>query len=151
MFLESSWKKLQLQSNPSHDHLPITAPFWAFTYSIKRPLNNDHLSTTATILGSHGWSLYTGFTVSIKWKNLKTSLHFVLLLFASGHVKMNALDSMFFRQEQIEIIDLTRIFIGQKTFMLSSSFTLLHLWKVNRNGMKRHEVNLQLCEELKLH
>ena len=30
---------------------------------LKWPLNNNHLSTTATILGSQGWSLYTGLTV----------------------------------------------------------------------------------------
>jgi hypothetical protein len=35
-------------------------------YSIDLPLNNDHLSTTATILGSRGWSLYTGLTVLLK-------------------------------------------------------------------------------------
>ncbi len=28
-------------------------------YNIKLPLNNDHLSTTATIFRSRGWSLYT--------------------------------------------------------------------------------------------
>ncbi len=32
-------------------------------YSIKWPLNNDHLSTTATIFGCQGWLLYTGLTV----------------------------------------------------------------------------------------
>ncbi len=35
----------------------------------KIPLNNDHLSTTATIFGSQGWLLYTGST--IHWLTLK--------------------------------------------------------------------------------
>ena len=41
-------------------------PFWGpiiTLYSIKLPLNNDHLLTTATSIGSRGWSLYTGLTV----------------------------------------------------------------------------------------
>ena len=54
----------------ANDHLRITTTcvqrplFWGpiFTfYSIKLPLNNDHLSTTATIFGSRGWSFYTSF------------------------------------------------------------------------------------------
>ncbi len=32
-------------------------------WNINLPLNNDHLSTTATNFGSRGWSLYTGLTV----------------------------------------------------------------------------------------
>ena len=39
----------------------------------KRPLNNDHLSTTATIFGSQGRSLNTGLTVPesfYRWDNL---------------------------------------------------------------------------------
>ena len=47
------------------------------------PLNNDHLSTTASILGSQGLPLYTGLTVDgrnrkiegrdreIDWRNTK--------------------------------------------------------------------------------
>jgi len=47
-------------------------------YSIKVPLNNDHLSTTATIFGSRGWPLYTGLTVH-KWRhNLKKKLCYLL-------------------------------------------------------------------------
>ena len=58
-----------------NDHLWTTTtclqrpPFWGpiFTfYNIKLPLNNDHLSITATNLGSRGWSLYTGLTVHRK-------------------------------------------------------------------------------------
>jgi hypothetical protein len=40
--------------------------FWSPVFHIYRtnePLNNDHLSTTATIFGSQGRSLYTGLTV----------------------------------------------------------------------------------------
>ncbi len=36
---------------------------WEFKRWHKWPLNNDHLSTTATIFGSRGWSLYTELTV----------------------------------------------------------------------------------------
>ena len=32
------------------------------------PPNNDHPPATATIFGSRGWSLYTGFTVLVKCK-----------------------------------------------------------------------------------
>jgi hypothetical protein len=32
----------------------------------KEPLNNNHLSTTATIIGPQGWSLSTGLTVLLK-------------------------------------------------------------------------------------
>jgi len=35
-------------------------------HNIKLPLNNDHLSTTATNFGSRGWSLYTSLTVFSK-------------------------------------------------------------------------------------
>jgi len=58
----------------ANDHLRKTTtclqrpPFWSpiFTfYNIKQPLNKNHLSTTATIFGSRGWSLYTGLTVHI--------------------------------------------------------------------------------------
>ena len=57
----------------ANDDLRITTtcqqwpPFWGpvFTfYNIIVPLNkSDHLSTTATNLGSWGWSLYTGLFV----------------------------------------------------------------------------------------
>ncbi len=33
----------------------------------KWPLNNDHLSTTATIFGSQRWSLNTGLTVQLNF------------------------------------------------------------------------------------
>ncbi len=55
-----------------NNHLQITTtclqrpPFWSpnlSLYNIKLPLNKDHLSTTATNLGSWGWSLYTSSTV----------------------------------------------------------------------------------------
>ncbi len=58
-----------------NDHLPITTtcqqrpqfgcPIFNF-YNKKLPLNNDHLSTTATSFESRGWSLYTGLTVLLK-------------------------------------------------------------------------------------
>jgi hypothetical protein len=38
------------------------------------PLNNNHLSTMATILGSQGWSLNTSLTVSTFSKCLKEKL-----------------------------------------------------------------------------
>ncbi len=41
---------------------PFWGPIFNF-YNIKLPLNNDHLSTMATNLGSRGWSLYTCLTV----------------------------------------------------------------------------------------
>ena len=57
-----------------NDHLRITTtclqrspfggPIVTF-YNTKLPLNNDHLSTTATNLGPRGWSLFTGLTVFI--------------------------------------------------------------------------------------
>ncbi len=40
--------------------------FWGLNfniYSIQVPLNNDHPSTTATIFGARGWSLYSDLTV----------------------------------------------------------------------------------------
>jgi hypothetical protein len=42
--------------------------FWSpnlSLYNTNLPLNNDHLSTTTTYLGSRGWSLYTRLTVYI--------------------------------------------------------------------------------------
>jgi len=56
-----------------NDHLQITTTclqrplFWGpdFNFHYKKlPLNNNHLSTTATHFGSRRWSLYTGLTVS---------------------------------------------------------------------------------------
>ncbi len=55
-----------------NDHLRITTTcllwpsFWSPNYrfyNINLPLNNNHLSTTATNFGSRGWSLYAGLTV----------------------------------------------------------------------------------------
>ncbi len=66
----------------ANDHLPMTTtslqrpPFWCpnFSfYNIKLPLNNDHLSTMVTNLGSRGWSLYTGLTVLIIWNSYSYS------------------------------------------------------------------------------
>ncbi len=64
--------KLHYSQTWVNDHLRMTTTclqrplFWApdFNfYNIKLPLNNDHLSTTATNFGTRGWSLYTGLTV----------------------------------------------------------------------------------------
>jgi len=55
-----------------NDHLRIATTclqrpqFWGPNFNFhntKQPLNNDHLSTTATNFGSQGWSLYTSLTV----------------------------------------------------------------------------------------
>ena len=40
---------------------------------LKLPLNSDHLSTTATIFGSHRWSLYTGLIVHVAELELQVS------------------------------------------------------------------------------
>ncbi len=47
-------------------------------YSIKVPLNNDHLSTTSTILGSQWWPLHSGLTVFFnkRWLFWVTFDHF---------------------------------------------------------------------------
>ena len=53
---------------PNSDHLPTTTTFMVSHFEFllhKWPLNNDYLSSTATILGSRGWSLYTGVTVYV--------------------------------------------------------------------------------------
>ncbi len=57
----------------ANDHLRIATTCLSITTTIlwlhlellllKWPLNNEHLSKTATILGSRGWSLFTGLTV----------------------------------------------------------------------------------------
>ena len=39
-----------------------------FAFSCSWPLNNDHLFTTATILGYQGWSFYKGLTVLPKFQ-----------------------------------------------------------------------------------
>ncbi len=66
------WVILNYSQNWVNDHLWITTtrlqrPLFRGSnfnfHSIKLPLNNDHLSTTATHFGSRGWSLYTGLTV----------------------------------------------------------------------------------------
>ena len=75
--------KLFLQSYSqtwTNDHLRITITWLQrpqflgtiFTlFSIKLPLNNDHLSTTTTNSGSREWSLYTGLTVyEHLWNNI---------------------------------------------------------------------------------
>ncbi len=58
----------------ANDHLRITTTgiqrpsFWSPNlnlYYINLPLNNNHLSTTASYLGPWGWSLYTSLTVSL--------------------------------------------------------------------------------------
>jgi hypothetical protein len=55
-----------------NDHFLITTTclqwplFWGPNFNfhiVKLPLNNDHLSTTATNFGSQGWSLYISLTV----------------------------------------------------------------------------------------
>ena len=74
---------------PSSDHLRVATtclqrqlfwgPFFNF-YNIKLPLTNDHLSTKATILGSLGWSLYTGLTVDIYFFGWSLVLLFISIL-----------------------------------------------------------------------
>ncbi len=60
--------------------------FWSrnlILFSKNLHLNNDHLLTTATNLGSRGWSLYTGLTVftsKIQFsKNVENWLEFALV------------------------------------------------------------------------
>jgi hypothetical protein len=48
---------LRIATTILRSHLELLLLTW--------PLNNDHLSTTATIFGSQGWSLYTGLTVHV--------------------------------------------------------------------------------------
>ncbi len=38
--------------------------------STKKPLNSDYMSTTATLLGSRGWSLYSSLTVFAFWATI---------------------------------------------------------------------------------
>jgi len=83
-----------------NDHLRITTTclqqpqFWGPNFNfhnIKLPLNNDHLSTTATNFGSQGWSLNTSLTVytitidgtSKKWCT-STRNHCIASPFKSG-------------------------------------------------------------------
>ncbi len=54
----------------SEERPPFCAHIWELLLH-KWPLNNDHLSTTATIFGSRGWLLYTGLTV---FPNVWTSM-----------------------------------------------------------------------------
>jgi len=70
------WKYSQTWVN---DHLRITTTclkrlqFWGPNFNFhntKLPLNNDHLSTTATNFGSQGWLLYTSLTVPIFSKDI---------------------------------------------------------------------------------
>ena len=49
---------------------PFKGPILNF-YFYKWPLNNNYLSTTATILRSRGWSLSTGLTIYEFFKCLK--------------------------------------------------------------------------------
>ncbi len=46
----------------------------------KWPLNSDHLSTTATIFGSWGWSLNTSLTVCIYFLNWFLKYQYIILL-----------------------------------------------------------------------
>jgi hypothetical protein len=68
----SSLTKTMYSQTWVNDHLRIATTclqrpsFWSPNLSLCNttlPLNNDHLSTTATNLGSQGWSLYTSLTV----------------------------------------------------------------------------------------
>jgi len=52
-----SWRPYPYETICLQRH-PVWGPF-----SQKLPLNNDHLPTMVTILGSHGWSLYIGLTL----------------------------------------------------------------------------------------
>ena len=65
-------------------------PFWGpifNVYNINLPLNNDHLSTKATNLGTRGWLLYTGLTVDEK----DILRHFKLLFQISSYNLMTIL------------------------------------------------------------
>ena len=73
----------------ANDHLPLfCGPVFSF-YNIKLPLNNDHLSTTTTNLGSRGWALYTGMTVFLfdfAEQKCKCQLHFFYELFVYTNI-----------------------------------------------------------------
>jgi len=79
-FLAKSWyqktcgalKLTRYSHTWANYHLWITTTclqrplFWYHNFNfhnVKLPLNNDHLLTMATNLGSRGWSLYTSLTV----------------------------------------------------------------------------------------
>ncbi len=56
----------------------INDHYFEVPFSINREqgtLNSDHLSTTTTIFGSQGWSLYTGLTV-YQTCHISTYLHY---------------------------------------------------------------------------
>ncbi len=68
----SSLTKTMYSQTWVNDHLRIATTclqrpsFWSpnlSLYNTTLPLNNDHLSTTATNLGFQGWSLYTSLNV----------------------------------------------------------------------------------------
>ena len=100
-FLLLSLAILKYSQTWVNDHLRIATTclqrplFWSPNlrlHNINLPLNNDHLSTTATNLGSRGWSLYKGLTVqsytfkyeiSSSWTNFicRWPLLFAALLF----------------------------------------------------------------------
>ncbi len=64
----------------ANDHLSITTGILRSHSKLilhKWPLNNDHLSTSATIFGSQWWPLYTGLTVYRHWWILRTIKNYV--------------------------------------------------------------------------
>jgi len=68
-----TWAIDHLQTATTYLQRPLFCGPIFLVYSIKVPLNNDHLSTTAIIFGSQGWPLYTGLTVHLNhFKRLVT-------------------------------------------------------------------------------
>ena len=67
----------------ANDHLATTTTILWSLYGITILLNNNHLSTTATIVRSRGWSLYTcmykGLTVSLILHNNSMKTYIVIM------------------------------------------------------------------------
>ncbi len=62
-FASQTWANDHLRKATTCLQRPLYCCLVFHVYSIKVPLNNDHLSITTTIFGSRGWPLYTCLTV----------------------------------------------------------------------------------------
>ncbi len=73
-------------------------PFWGPNMKIiifKWPLNNNHLSTTATILGSHVWSLFTGCIEKFQ----------IILIFFLIYKKRSSLSNLISNNDFVDVLD----------------------------------------------
>ena len=73
---------------------PFLGPIFTFC-DIELPLNNDHLSTTATNLGFRGWSLYTGLSV-YTWSHVGRNLFNLSRIISHRFANLNRFVRHFF-------------------------------------------------------